>query len=109
MRELAAHFLTLAEKQGAVVPLMVGHRNMGVSLLHTGDIQEARVQIDRAIVLYDPAKHRQLATRDLGKTFGWHSCSIDRWPCGRLAIQREHLQRPTARSEMRARSAKLPV
>jgi class 3 adenylate cyclase/predicted ATPase len=63
MRELAAHFLTLAEKQGAEVPLMVGHRNMGVSLLHTGDIQEARVHIDRAIVLYDPAKHRQLATR----------------------------------------------
>jgi class 3 adenylate cyclase/predicted ATPase len=63
MRELAAHFLTLAEKQGAAVPLMVGHRNMGVSLLHTGDIQEARAHIDRAIVLYDPAKHRQLATR----------------------------------------------
>ena len=63
MRELAAHFLTLAEKQGAAVPLMVGHRNMGVSLLHTGDIEEARVHIDRAIALYDPAKHRQLATR----------------------------------------------
>ena len=63
MRELAAHFLTLAEKQGAAVPLMVGHRNMGVSLLHTGDIQEARVHIDRAIALYHPAKHRQLATR----------------------------------------------
>jgi len=63
MRELAAHFLTLAEKQGSEVPLMVGHRNMGVSLLHTGDIQEARAHIDRAIVLYDPAKHRQLATR----------------------------------------------
>jgi predicted ATPase len=63
MRELAAHFLTLAEKQGAAVPLMVGHRNMGVSLLHTGDIQESRVHINRAIALYDPAKHRQLATR----------------------------------------------
>ena len=63
MRELAAHFLTLAEKQGATVPLMVGHRNMGVSLLHTGDIQEARAHIDRAIILYDPAKLRQLATR----------------------------------------------
>ena len=63
MRELAAHFLTLAGKQGGAVPLMVGHRNMGVSLLHTGDIEEARVHIDRAIALYDPAKHRQLATR----------------------------------------------
>jgi predicted ATPase len=63
MRELAAHFLTLAEKQGEAVPLMVGHRNMGVSLMHTGDIQEARVHIDRAVALYDPTKHRQLATR----------------------------------------------
>ena len=63
MRELAAQFLALAEKQGAAVPLMVGHRNMGVSLLHTGDIEEARVHIDRAIALYDPAKHRPLAAR----------------------------------------------
>ena len=38
-------------------------RSMGVSLLHTGDIEEARVHIDRAIALYDPAKHRPLATR----------------------------------------------
>jgi len=63
MRELAAQFLALAEKQGAAVPLMVGHRNMGVSLLHTGDIDEALVHIDRAIALYDPAEHLQLATR----------------------------------------------
>ncbi len=63
MRELAADFLSLAEKQGAAVPLMVGHRNMSVSLLHTGDIEQARVHIDRAIALYDPAKHRELATR----------------------------------------------
>src|SRR5579863_2376213 len=39
MRELAAQFLALAEKQGSIVPRMVGHRNMGVSLLHTGDIE----------------------------------------------------------------------
>jgi hypothetical protein len=30
VRELAAQFLTLAEKQGAPVPLVVGHRVMGV-------------------------------------------------------------------------------
>ncbi len=63
MRELAADFLTLARKQGGAVPLMVGHRNMAVSLLHTGDIEKALVHVDRAIALYDPAKHRQLATR----------------------------------------------
>ena len=52
MRELAAHFLTLAGKQGAAVPLMVGHRNMGVSLLHTGDIARsagAHRSSDRAL------------------------------------------------------------
>ena len=38
MRDLAAQFLALAEKQGATVPLMVGHRLMGISLVCTGDI-----------------------------------------------------------------------
>ncbi len=38
MRELAAQFLVLAEKQGSVVPLVVAHRIMAVSLLCTGDI-----------------------------------------------------------------------
>lgn len=63
MRELAAQFMALAEQQGTTVPVMVGHRNMGVSLLHTGEFVEARTHIDRAIALYEPAQHRQLATR----------------------------------------------
>ena len=63
VRELAAQFLALAEKQGATVPLMIGHRIMGTSLLYTGDIAEGRAHLDRAIALYDPAEHRPLATR----------------------------------------------
>ena len=63
MRELAAQFLALAEKQGATVPLMIGHRLMGISLLFTGDIAEGRAHYDQAIALYDPAEHRPLATR----------------------------------------------
>ena len=63
MRELAAQFLALAEKQGATVPLMIGHRLMGISLLFTGDIAEGRAHLDQAIALYDPAEHRPLATR----------------------------------------------
>ena len=63
MRELAVHFLALAEKQRATVPLMVGHRLMGNSLLFTGDIAESRTHYDQAIALYDPAGHRTLATR----------------------------------------------
>ena len=63
MRELAEQFLSLAEKQGATVPLMIGHRLVGMSLLHIGDIAGGRAHHDRAIALYDPAKHRVLATR----------------------------------------------
>ena len=63
IRDLAAHFLALAEKQGATIPLMIGHRLMGVSLLCTGDIAQGRAHLDRAIALYDPAEHRPLATR----------------------------------------------
>jgi class 3 adenylate cyclase/predicted ATPase len=63
IRELASRFLALAEKQRATPPLMVGHRLMGVSLLFTGDIAEARPHLDRAIMFYDPAAHRPLATR----------------------------------------------
>jgi predicted ATPase len=63
MRALAAQFLALAEKQGATVPLMIGHRLMGHPLLFTGHIAEGRAHFDRAIALYDPAEHRPLATR----------------------------------------------
>ena len=69
MRELATQFLTLAEKQGATVPLLVGHRLVGSSLTLTGDIQNGRVHYDRAVTLYDAAVHRPLVTRfgqDLG-------------------------------------------
>ena len=63
MRELAAQFLALAEKQRTTAPLMIGHRLMGTSLLFTGDIAECRTHLDQAIALYDVAEHRLLATR----------------------------------------------
>jgi class 3 adenylate cyclase/predicted ATPase len=63
MRELATQFLALAERQGATAPLTIAHRIMGTTLLCTGDIAQGRVHLDRAIALYDPAEHRQLATR----------------------------------------------
>ena len=61
--ELAADFLDLAEKEGATVPLMIGHRLMGISLLHTGDISEGRAHFDRGIALYSQTEHRLLASR----------------------------------------------
>ena len=63
LRERSAQILTFAEEQGTIVPLMVGHRLMAMSLLHTGDIAAARAHFDRAIALYDRVEHRPLATR----------------------------------------------
>jgi class 3 adenylate cyclase/predicted ATPase len=80
MRELAVQFLALADKQRATGPLMMGHRLMGLSLLHTGDIVDGRAHLDRAITLYDPAEHRPLATRfgqDVGAaTLSWKSLAF---------------------------------
>ena len=63
VRGLAAQFLTFAEKQRATIPLMIGHRLMGISLLHTGEIAQSRAHLDQALALYDPSAHRALATR----------------------------------------------
>ena len=62
LRELAARFLALAEKQRGIIPLIRGHRLMGVSLMWTGDIVEGRAHFDRAIALCDHAE-RPLVTR----------------------------------------------
>ena len=61
--ELAVQFMRLSEKQGVTVPLMIGHRLMGVSLLSTGDVAKCRSHFDQALALYDPERHRPLATR----------------------------------------------
>ncbi len=63
VREIAAQTLTLAEKEGTTIPLMIGHRLWGISLAHTGDVAEGRAHLDVAARLYDPVEHRSLATR----------------------------------------------
>src|SRR5262249_50842319 len=62
-RDIAAHTLALAEKQSASFPRVLGHNNLGGSLMFAGDVAEARAHFDQAIALYDPAAHRQLAMR----------------------------------------------
>jgi class 3 adenylate cyclase/predicted ATPase len=63
IKSLASQVMALAERQGTTTPLMVGHRLVGMSALHTGDIDGSRQHFDRAIALYDPAEHRTLAPR----------------------------------------------
>ncbi len=62
-RDLAAQFLELAQKQEAAVPIIVGHRLLGLALYISGDLAEGRAHLSRAIELYDPAEHRPLAMR----------------------------------------------
>jgi class 3 adenylate cyclase/predicted ATPase len=86
MRELAVQFLALAQKQTAVAPpmVMVGHRLMGLTLLHAGEIEEGRAHLDRAVALYDPVEHLPLATR-FGQDVGAASLSwraISSWLLG---------------------------
>jgi predicted ATPase len=63
VRELATQFLALAKRRGATIPLLLGHRIMGYSLMLLGDFVDARKHLDDAIALYDPEQHRPLATR----------------------------------------------
>ena len=61
--ELATQTLALAEKRGATIPLMIGHRLMGTSLLYTGDLVGSEKHLGKVISLYDPVEHRPLASR----------------------------------------------
>ena len=53
----------LAEKGTTPASLVIAHRMMGLSLMSTGDLVEARRHLDQATVLYDPAEHRSLEAR----------------------------------------------
>jgi class 3 adenylate cyclase/predicted ATPase len=81
MRELAIQFSALAEEQSSTGPRTMAHRQMGLSLLHTGEIAEGRAYLDRAIALYDPSEHRPFATRFFGQDVGsailcWRSLAL---------------------------------
>ena len=107
VRELAAQFLALAEKQGATAPLMIGHRLMGVSLLARETSRKAeRILIGRSrfMILPNIARWR----RRFSQTIGCQSYPVGRWPCGCLAIPRPRSRTPSTHSRMRARSAKPP-
>jgi predicted ATPase len=65
MRQQAAQCLALAQKQLTVLPQIIGQRLTGASLLWTGNVQQGRAHLDRAIELSDHADHA-LATH-IGK------------------------------------------
>jgi class 3 adenylate cyclase len=83
MRELATQVLALAKKQGAALPLVTGHHQMGTSLVLTGEIVEGRTHLDQSVALYDPAENPLVATY-LGahQTAGLSVRSLTLWLLG---------------------------
>ncbi len=82
--ELAGQFLALAEKQKADVPLMIGYRLMGTGNAFTGQLTQGQDYLDRAIAVYDPARHRQLAMRfgQDARVTAFSTRSFSRWMLG---------------------------
>jgi class 3 adenylate cyclase/predicted ATPase len=90
MRELAAEFLALANKQGAATAVMIGHRLMGLSLLVTGDLENGRAHLDQAIALYNPNEHRPLTAR-FGQDVRVASLSLRSWALCALGFRHDAL------------------
>ena len=105
VRELAAQFLALAEKQGATVPLMIGHRLMGTSLMSTGDIAEGQAHLDQRARALRSCRASSAGDAIWPRRRRGASCAFGPGPCGCLAIPRPRSQTLTTRSRMRARSA----
>ena len=62
-RELAAHFLTLAQKKGAHGPPRGWASSHGCVFTMDGPLRGGKAHFDRALALYDPAEHRLLGPR----------------------------------------------
>jgi class 3 adenylate cyclase/predicted ATPase len=62
-RDLAELTLALAEKQNALVPLIVAHFIMAGTLSLVGAPAQGRKHCDHALALYDPVEHRSMAMR----------------------------------------------
>jgi predicted ATPase len=64
-------FLSLAQSQGQSGLLLVGYRLVGSALVFTGNYPAALSHLDRAVELYQPQEHQELAFRfgaDIGIT-----------------------------------------
>ncbi|MGH6923303.1 MAG: AAA family ATPase [Propylenella sp.] len=60
-RAVAEDLLARAVRQTDTTPVLVGHRVLGMSLFVTGELEEARTQLQKAIDLYDPERHARYA------------------------------------------------
>jgi predicted ATPase len=61
-REIAEEALCSAERDGDAAGLVIGHRAVGIGALWRGELVEARGHLERELALYDPERHRSLAS-----------------------------------------------
>jgi predicted ATPase/class 3 adenylate cyclase len=59
--EVGDELLRLARGQNESGPLVVGHRIVGTSAHHVGQLLVARAHLESALALHDPMRHRPLA------------------------------------------------
>jgi predicted ATPase len=59
--ELAKQAIDLAQRSQDRLQLLGAHCGMGISLMHLGEWQEARMHLEQVIASYDPGQHRDLA------------------------------------------------
>ena len=78
VRQQAADFLALAEKEKTTAPLLMANRFMGLALLYTGEPIRGLTHLEKAISLYNPAEHRRLAMQ-FGQDAGVHASSYRAW------------------------------
>ena len=94
VRKSAMDFLALAEAQRATIPLMIGHRLLGTSLLFCGEPAKARTLFDQVLAHYVLTN---MATWRRGSVtmLRWLPCPIGDWACGFLATLMPRLEMQT--------------
>ena len=81
-RDVADRVLELAEKQGRLAELVLGHLCVGTSLLLTGEIARGKMHLDHAVTLYDPALPRTSMAREDPRVAALIFRSIALWMLG---------------------------
>jgi class 3 adenylate cyclase/tetratricopeptide (TPR) repeat protein len=62
-RSVATQLLSIADKRKIEVSTLIGHRVMGHTLVLMGEFSQALRHYEKALLLYKPAEHQQLAMR----------------------------------------------
>jgi class 3 adenylate cyclase/predicted ATPase len=63
LRKFAERFLELAKEQDLRMPLMVGHRLMGITKAFAGEFAGGLAHLNQSLGLFDPVEHRLSAGR----------------------------------------------